>query len=161
MKGCLFCKKYETKEISYFGESRYFWYHLDQFPITPGHSEIIPKKHIVSLMDLTEEEWADLRPAVQDVVYKIENELNLKKFYEKILKNPFSEKSAEMMIDAINSPFINRKPDAYNHGNNDGEAAGRTIHHLHWHVIPRYFGDVLDPRGGIRYIIPDKANYKK
>ena len=106
MKDCLFCNKYKTKEISYFGESKHFWYHLDQFPDTPGHSEIIPKKHIVSLMDLTDEEWKDLRPAIQEVVYKIENELNLKNFYEEILKSPFNEKSAEMMMEAINSQFI-------------------------------------------------------
>ena len=47
----------------------------------------------------------------------------------------------------------------YNHGNNDGVAAGRTIHHFHWHIIPRYNGDVENPRGGIRYIISGKGNY--
>jgi len=50
-------------------------------------------------------------------------------------------------------------PDAYNLGVNDGEAAGRTIHHLHLHIIPRYIGDVENPRGGVRHIIPDKGNY--
>jgi diadenosine tetraphosphate (Ap4A) HIT family hydrolase len=62
---------------------------------------------------------------------------------------------------ALNLPYINKKPDAYNHGNNDGEAAGRTIHHLHWHIIPRFFGDVEDPRGGIRNIIPEVGNYNQ
>jgi diadenosine tetraphosphate (Ap4A) HIT family hydrolase len=55
---------------------------------------------------------------------------------------------------------INKKPDGYNFGNNDGFAAGRTIHHLHIHIIPRYIGDVEDPRGGIRHIIPGMGNYK-
>lgn len=45
-------------------------------------------------------------------------------------------------------------PDGYNIGINDGEAAGRTIHHLHIHLIPRYRGDVKDPRGGIRCVVP-------
>lgn len=53
------------------------------------------------------------------------------------------------------------KPDAYNHGINDGIAAGRTVPHLHWHIIPRFQGDVDDPTGGVRYIFPDKANYRK
>ena len=42
---------------------------------------------------------------------------------------------------------------------NIGEAAGQTIPHLHVHLIPRYSGDVPDPTGGVRYIIPNKANY--
>jgi len=53
------------------------------------------------------------------------------------------------------------KPDGYNIGINDGEAAGQTINHLHIHVIPRYKGDSQDPRGGIRWIFPDKASYWK
>ena len=50
-------------------------------------------------------------------------------------------------------------PDGFNIGVNDGEAAGRTIHHLHIHLIPRYRGDVEKPRGGIRHIIPGKGSY--
>jgi diadenosine tetraphosphate (Ap4A) HIT family hydrolase len=50
-------------------------------------------------------------------------------------------------------------PDAFNIGVNDGEAAGRTIHHLHIHLIPRYLGDMENPRGGVRNIIPGKGNY--
>jgi len=51
------------------------------------------------------------------------------------------------------------KPDGFNIGINDGEAAGQTIEHLHIHLIPRYKGDSLDPRGGIRWIFPNKAPY--
>jgi diadenosine tetraphosphate (Ap4A) HIT family hydrolase len=54
---------------------------------------------------------------------------------------------------------LSPKPDAFNLGLNDGPAAGQTMPHLHFHVIPRYAGDVPDPRGGIRYIIPSKARY--
>lgn len=52
-------------------------------------------------------------------------------------------------------------PDAFNIGLNDGAAAGQTIGHVHIHVIPRWHGDVPDPRGGVRWIIPDKAVYWK
>ena len=50
-------------------------------------------------------------------------------------------------------------PDAFNVGVNDGPAAGQTVPHAHIHVIPRRKGDASDPRGGIRWIIPDKAKY--
>ena len=50
-------------------------------------------------------------------------------------------------------------PDAFNIGINDGAAAGQTVPHLHVHVIPRYDGDVADPRGGVRWVIADKADY--
>src|ERR1039457_2147343 len=54
---------------------------------------------------------------------------------------------------------LNPTPDAFNLGLNDGPAAGQTMPQLHFHVIPRYTGDVPDPRGGIRHIIPTKACY--
>lgn len=53
------------------------------------------------------------------------------------------------------------QPDAYNIGINDGPAAGQTVPHLHIHVIPRFNGDSGDPRGGVRWVIPDKAAYWK
>jgi diadenosine tetraphosphate (Ap4A) HIT family hydrolase len=54
---------------------------------------------------------------------------------------------------------LNHKPDGYNIGINSGEAAGQTIFHLHVHLIPRYQGDIPDPRGGVRNIFPGKAAY--
>jgi diadenosine tetraphosphate (Ap4A) HIT family hydrolase len=50
-------------------------------------------------------------------------------------------------------------PDSYNIGINDGVAAGQTVLHLHVHLIPRYEGDMIDPRGGVRWLFPDKVRY--
>ena len=50
-------------------------------------------------------------------------------------------------------------PDGYNIGINDGISAGQTVMHLHIHLIPRYAADQNDPRGGIRWIFPEKADY--
>ena len=51
------------------------------------------------------------------------------------------------------------KPDGYNIGSNNDAAAGQSVFHLHIHVIPRYLGDVEQPKGGIRQVIPRKASY--
>ena len=76
------------------------------------------------------------------------------------------ELSAAEMIDCFDLLKIVKsqldekfKPDAYNVGVNSGLDAGQTILHVHWHLIPRYKGDVDDPRGGIRWILKDKARY--
>lgn len=51
------------------------------------------------------------------------------------------------------------KPDGYNIGFNCGEAGGQTIFHCHMHIIPRYKGDIENPRGGVRKILVDNSNY--
>ena len=58
-------------------------------------------------------------------------------------------------LDATMSPA----PEAFNLGVNDGKAAGQTMPQFHFHVIPRHSGDVDDPRGGMRWVIPAKAKY--
>lgn len=50
-------------------------------------------------------------------------------------------------------------PDGYNVGINIGETAGQSVFHCHMHVIPRYKGDVPNPKGGVRGVIPSKQNY--
>jgi len=74
------------------------------------------------------------------------------------------EERLELMaaIDIVRAAIIScHKPDGFNVGVNIGRAAGQTVFHLHVHVIPRYEGDVEDPTGGIRGVIPAKGNYLK
>lgn len=51
------------------------------------------------------------------------------------------------------------QPDGYNVGININFSAGQTIPHVHFHLIPRYKGDIIDPRGGVRGVIPEKKSY--
>ena len=98
----------------------------DGFPVSMGHTLIIPKKHVGSFFEITDEERADLLVLLNKAKVVIQEEFN---------------------------------PDGYNIGINDGPAAGQTVPHLHLHLIPRYKGDRNDPRGGVRWIIPEKADY--
>jgi diadenosine tetraphosphate (Ap4A) HIT family hydrolase len=63
-------------------------------------------------------------------------------------------------IDAARNAILARhRPDGFNIGMNLGAVAGQTVDHLHLHVIPRYAGDVPDPRGGVRWVVPQHADY--
>lgn len=66
------------------------------------------------------------------------------------------------LLDRARSILISElNPPSFNIGINDGKEAGQTVPHLHMHLIPRFVGDMQDPRGGVRWIIPDKAKYWK
>ncbi|MFZ1896972.1 HIT family protein [Methanoregula sp.] len=70
------------------------------------------------------------------------------------------EKQAVLALVDVGRGLIeeNFQPSGYNIGINVGEAAGQTVMHCHCHVIPRYAGDVRDPRGGVRRVVPHKQN---
>jgi|TARA_B100001964_G_scaffold242088_1_gene315993 diadenosine tetraphosphate (Ap4A) HIT family hydrolase len=72
---------------------------------------------------------------------------------EKISLIDLIEKSKDFLLQNFN-------PDGFNIGINCGEPAGQTIMHFHCHIIPRYRGDIENPRGGVRGVIPSKMNYK-
>jgi diadenosine tetraphosphate (Ap4A) HIT family hydrolase len=64
------------------------------------------------------------------------------------------------LVDMVRAKLkMTLKPDGFNIGINCGRAAGQTVDHAHIHVIPRYTGDLPDPRGGVRWVIPEKAKY--
>jgi diadenosine tetraphosphate (Ap4A) HIT family hydrolase len=98
----------------------------DAYPVSPGHTLIVPRRHIGSFFDASDEE----RTALLDLLARMKT-----------------------VLDEAHSPA------GYNIGINDGAAAGQTIAHLHIHLIPRYAGDQPDPRGGVRWIFPERANY--
>lgn len=98
----------------------------DGYPVSAGHTLLIPRRHIASFFELTKNE--------RDAMFEL---LTREKT---VLDEEFS-------------------PEGYNIGINDGAAAGQTVMHLHMHLIPRYVGDRPDPRGGVRWIIPEKADY--
>lgn len=54
---------------------------------------------------------------------------------------------------------LENKPQGYNIGMNCGEVAGQSVMHFHCHVIPRYEGDMKNPKGGVRYCVEGKGNY--
>jgi diadenosine tetraphosphate (Ap4A) HIT family hydrolase len=98
----------------------------DGYPVSPGHTLVIPKRHVPS--------WFATTPEEQTTMLKL---LDL----------------ARIDLDHLH------RPAGYNVGINDGRAAGQTVPHLHIHLIPRYEGDRADPRGGVRWVLPDKAAY--
>ena len=98
----------------------------DAFPVSPGHTLIIPKRHVSSFFDITQEEKLALLALLDEAKAGLESEFH---------------------------------PHSYNIGINDGPAAGQTVPHLHIHLIPRYKNDVPDPRGGVRWVVAEKADY--
>ncbi len=125
-KICLFCDKDDPTKHRIIAENELIYSRWDNFPVTPGHAEIVPKRHVESFFDLKPEE--------------------LKQLYNML----FQTKVKIQEIHTVSDFTI---------GINEGVLAGRTVHHLHVHIIPRYQGDVPNPRGGIRNIIPGKGDY--
>jgi diadenosine tetraphosphate (Ap4A) HIT family hydrolase len=121
---CAFCERTRTGEL--LAENELAVAFLDAFPVTPGHSLIVPRRHEPDFLALTAAEQA----AVWALAASVTRQLH-----------------------------ASHAPDGYNIGVNVGEAAGQTIDHAHLHVIPRRRGDVADPRGGIRWVLPGKAAY--
>lgn len=104
----------------------------DAFAVSDGHALLIPNRHVATWFDASDAERAELMAACD------------------IAREAIVRRRQDAGMPS---------PDGFNIGINVGEAAGQTVFHLHVHVIPRYRGDVPDPRGGVRHVIPSKANY--
>ena len=122
-KPCPFCTLPVSRIVE---ENEHAVLILDGFPVSLGHSLVIPKRHVGSFFEITDIERVALFKLI-DRAQKLVSEQH--------------------------------QPDGFNIGINDGAAAGQTVPHLHIHLIPRYDGDLADPRGGVRWVIPDKADY--
>jgi diadenosine tetraphosphate (Ap4A) HIT family hydrolase len=120
---CPFCTLPESRIVA---ENAHGLVIRDAYPVSPGHTLVIPKRHMGSFFELTPAERSDLLALLDQAREELQGSLH---------------------------------PDGFNIGINDGPAAGQTVPHLHIHLIPRYRGDQTDPRGGVRWIFPDKADY--
>lgn len=120
---CPFCTLPPERIVQ---ENEYALWIYDGFPVSPGHSLIIPKRHVGSFFEVSTEERMSMLALLDLAKLAVDDQYH---------------------------------PDAYNIGINDGAAAGQTVPHLHLHLIPRYSADVADARGGVRWVIPDKADY--
>ena len=121
---CLFCT--DPHGVSLNNELAYSA--RDTYGVSPGHTVVIPRRHVASFFELTPEEIN----ACMELITKERTSLD----------EEFS-------------------PDGYNIGVNIGPAAGQSILHVHIHIIPRYKGDVENPQGGVRHVIPKKGHYKR
>ena len=158
---CYFCRVSSGKADPFIFENRSFVGIFDTNPVNPGHALVIPRRHVVSVFDLHEVEQLDYFDAIQGVKGVIET-TDLTALYQNMLERDYLKDRPKDHIQAVlHLPFLGNKPDAYTIGNNDGRAAGRSIDHLHVIVLPRYQGDVENPRGGIRNVIPDRAHYQR
>lgn len=120
---CPFCALTEDR---WRGSNAHAYWVRDIFPVSPGHSLIILRRHVASIFEATAEERLALFDLVDQARAAAEAEFH---------------------------------PDAWNIGINDGELAGQSVPHLHVHLMPRFAGDVADPRGGVRWVVPDRADY--
>jgi diadenosine tetraphosphate (Ap4A) HIT family hydrolase len=84
-----------------------------------------------------------------------------KRHVESFFETPPAERAGILSLLDLAREHLNRDhaPSGYNIGINEGPAAGQTVPHLHIHLIPRFTGDRKNPRGGVRWVIPDKADY--
>ncbi|WP_019024439.1 MULTISPECIES: HIT family protein [unclassified Thioalkalivibrio] len=160
-KDCYFCRVAAGLADPLIYENRSFVALFDTNPVNPGHALVIPRRHVVSLFELNEAEQSDYFDAIHGVRQVIES-TDLASLYRSMLvREDLSERPKDHIEGVLELPFLGNRPDAYTVGNNDGRMAGRSIDHLHVILLPRYEGDVEDPRGGIRNVIPDRANYHR
>ena len=122
---CIFCEIATTDRV--IDQTERCFVIRDAFPVTEGHTLIIPKRHVADYFDLTTAETSEIQQLLQK--HKALIELN------------------------------DESVDGFNIGINVGVTAGQTVFHVHVHLIPRRIGDVDNPKGGVRGVIPAKQKY--
>ena len=120
---CPFCSLPQSRIIE---RNPYGFVIRDAYPVSPGHTLVIPSRHVASFFEISDHERTGLLSLLTGAKAQLDAEF---------------------------------KPDGYNVGINDGATAGQTVAHLHLHLIPRYRGDLPDPRGGVHWVLPEKADY--
>ena len=153
---CLFCQKHFRSEQLF--SNQYFFAVADGSPVNPGHLLIIPYRHVEDYFSLNREEAASLYDMLNQGKTHCRDE-QIRQGYLRTLANQQGRgKSKQFASLAIEN--WDKKITGYNIGINNGLSAGQTIFHLHIHLIPRFNGDVADPTGGVRFVIPQRANYR-
>jgi diadenosine tetraphosphate (Ap4A) HIT family hydrolase len=113
---CLFCQP-DTPANRVLARYGAAYARHDNYPATHGHIEVLPLRHVASVVDLTPTEILDMHTLIRQHI-------------------------------------TGSDADGWTIGINEGGAAGRTVDHVHMHLIPRWWGDVPDPRGGVRHVLP-------
>lgn len=133
----------------------------DAYPVNPGHTLIVPRRHVATWFDATREEQL----AILELADRVKAQLDAEGVRSSGTGGQGLGIGEPTTAPAMPAPSPRppipgpRVPDGYNLGLNCGPAAGQTVMHLHMHVIPRYRGDHPSPKGGVRWIFPKKAKY--
>jgi diadenosine tetraphosphate (Ap4A) HIT family hydrolase len=126
-EGCLFCDLLVKERSRIVAENSLSYAIRDAYPVTNGHTLLIPKRHVSDYFALVPAEVNSINSLMSD---------------QRLLLQ-----QADASIGGFNI------------GMNSGEVAGQTVFHCHVHLIPRRKGDVVEPRGGVRNVIPGKGSY--
>ena len=123
-KECVFCEMPTYRMVA---NHELAYAIRDLYPVTEGHTLVLPKRHVADYFDLYQPE----RNAIEELLRECRRTLG------------------------TSDPSIT----GFNVGANAGQSAGQTIFHVHVHLIPRRTGDVDNPRGGVRGVIPERQDY--
>ena len=153
---CVLC--IEIEQYTYVTiEDELFCAVWDVNPLRPGHTIVIPKTHKQFYSELSEQELNAMPKFIELVQNKLSDRSYIESNYTKLL----TELSEDVKLKIHNSleqlKSYKSDPTAFNHGLNDGPDAGQSIPHLHYHIIPRWKGDVEKPKGGIRRMFGEDA----
>jgi len=121
---CPFCTRIQDGEV--IEQSTFAVAFADAFPISPGHTLVVSRRHEADFFALSDMEQAGMWVVA---------------------------------LRAKDRISADHEPTGFNVAINVGADAGQTVDHAHLHIVPRYTGDVDDPRGGVRWVIPEHARY--